>query len=70
MSPSMERIVERLREAEEDLAHLPFAVLDIWVTVYQWVCFPIYGIPRVPRRAYFAIDSGEGGPQFKSRRYT
>jgi hypothetical protein len=35
---------------------LPFVVLDLWVTLYQRVCFPIYGIPRVPRRRYFAID--------------
>lgn len=35
---------------------LPFAVLDAWVTVYQRVCFPVYGIARVPRRRYFAID--------------
>ena len=35
---------------------LPLALLDLWVTSYQWVCFPIYGISRVPRRAYFAID--------------
>ena len=113
MSPYVERIVERLREAEEDLASeveeqqqrwhyrvhrgrvwfdqelrhahrhlkqsipayiregsvlslltapilysviLPLSLLDVWVTVYQRVCFPIYGISRVPRRAYFAID--------------
>jgi hypothetical protein len=35
---------------------LPLAVLDLWVTLYQWICFPIYGIGRVPRRAYFVID--------------
>jgi hypothetical protein len=35
---------------------LPLALLDVWVTLYQWVCFPIYGISRVPRRAFFAID--------------
>lgn len=35
---------------------LPLIVLDFWVTVYQSVCFPIYGIARVPRRRYFAID--------------
>lgn len=35
---------------------LPLLVLDLWVTVYQWTCFPIYGIARVPRRSYFAID--------------
>lgn len=34
----------------------PFAVLDVWVWVYQRVCFPIYGIPIVPRRPYFALD--------------
>ena len=35
---------------------LPFVVLDVWVTLYQWVCFPIYGIARVPRGRYFVID--------------
>jgi len=35
---------------------VPFTILDLWVTLYQWVCFPIYGIPRVPRRRYFTID--------------
>ena len=35
---------------------IPFAVLDVWVTGYQWICFPIYGIARVPRRRYFALD--------------
>jgi hypothetical protein len=113
MSPYVERILERLRDVEEDLrreveeqqerwhyrmhrgrawfdreihaAHrrlrqgvlayiregsllslltapviysvlLPFALLDLWVTIYQRVCFPIYGIRPVPRRPYFAID--------------
>jgi hypothetical protein len=35
---------------------LPLAVLDLWVSAYQWICFPIYGIARVRRRAYFAVD--------------
>jgi len=113
MSPYVERIAERLREAEQDLAReveeqeqrwhyrvhrgrvwfdkerrnahrrlkqsvpayiregsvlslltapviysllLPFALLDAWVTLYQWVCFPIYRIARVPRRDHFVID--------------
>lgn len=113
MSPYVERFVERLRDAEDDLKRevdeqqrrwhyrihrgriwfdkelrqshrhvrqsipayilhgnilslmtapiiysllLPFALLDLWVTLYQWVCFPIYGMPRVPRGRYFAID--------------
>jgi len=113
MTSSVERLIERLREAEEDLTReadaqqkqwqyrvqrgrvwfdeeirraqrafrqsiaafiressvasllttpviysllLPFVALDLWVTLYQWVCFPIYGIARVPRRRYFVID--------------
>ena len=35
---------------------LPLVMLDLWVTLYQSICFPIYGIARVPRRRYFAID--------------
>jgi hypothetical protein len=35
---------------------VPFAALDVWTTVYQWVCFPAYGIACVPRRSYFALD--------------
>jgi len=35
---------------------LPMAILDAWFTVYQRICFPIYGIPLVRRRRYFAID--------------
>ena len=35
---------------------VPLVLLDLWVTVYQLVCFPIYGIARVRRRAYFVID--------------
>ena len=38
---------------------VPFALLDAWVWVYQRLCFPIYGIPRVPRRPYFALDRGK-----------
>jgi hypothetical protein len=34
----------------------PLALLDAWVTLYQWVCFPIYGIARVHRSEYFVID--------------
>ena len=35
---------------------LPFVLLDLWVTVYQWVCFPLYGVARVSRRRYVVID--------------
>jgi hypothetical protein len=113
MSPYVARIVARVREAEDDLAHeveeqqqrshyrvrrgrvwfdkevrrahrrfrqsipayireasvlslvtapaiysllLPLLMLDAWVWTYQWICFPIYGIARVPRKAYFVTD--------------
>ena len=35
---------------------LPMLVLDLFVTVYQRVCFPIYGIARVKRQDYFVYD--------------
>ncbi len=35
---------------------LPFVLIDAWMTLYQWICFPIYGIPRVKRRDYLVID--------------
>jgi hypothetical protein len=35
---------------------LPFALVDLWVTLYQWICFPIYGIARVRRRSYMVVD--------------
>ena len=35
---------------------LPMLLLDLWISVYQWTCFPLYGIARVRRRSYFVID--------------
>lgn len=35
---------------------IPFALLDLFVTVYQAVCFPIYGIAKAPRGDFIAID--------------
>ena len=35
---------------------LPLACLDLWLTAYQWLCFPAFGIPKVRRRDYFVID--------------
>ena len=25
---------------------VPLVTLDLWISAYQWVCFPIYGIAR------------------------
>ena len=35
---------------------LPLAVLDLWFTVYQTLCFPVYESPRVRRSQYLIID--------------
>lgn len=38
---------------------LPFALLDLWVTAYQAICFRAWGLRRVRRRDYCAIDRHE-----------
>ena len=35
---------------------VPFALLDLWVSIYQRICFPLYGISRVRRADYLAVD--------------
>jgi hypothetical protein len=35
---------------------VPVALLDFWISVYQRVCFPVYGIPRVRRSTYIVVD--------------
>jgi hypothetical protein len=35
---------------------VPIALLDLWISIYQGVCFPIYGIAHVRRSAYIVID--------------
>lgn len=35
---------------------IPFSVLDLFITVYHTVCFPLYGIQKVERRLYIKID--------------
>jgi hypothetical protein len=35
---------------------IPFVLLDVFITIYQAVCFPAYGIPKVRRADYFAFD--------------
>lgn len=35
---------------------VPLLMLDLCVTVYQWICFPIYGITRVRRADYLVFD--------------
>ena len=40
------------------LCLIPFVLLDACISLYQGVCFPIYGVPRVQRRHYFVYDRG------------
>lgn len=35
---------------------VPLVLLDAAVTIYQSICFPAYGIPRVRRRDYLVFD--------------
>src|SRR5579871_4617709 len=35
---------------------VPIALLDVWISLYQAVCFRAYGIARVRRSAYVVID--------------
>ncbi len=34
----------------------PMLLLDLIVTAYQYICFPLYGIPRVRLRDYLVFD--------------
>lgn len=35
---------------------IPILISDLFVTVYQSICFPIYGIPKVKRSEYVVMD--------------
>jgi hypothetical protein len=35
---------------------VPLFLLDLWVSLYQLLCFPAYGLPWIRRAAYFVID--------------
>ena len=37
---------------------IPFLLLDLSVTIYQAVCFPIFGVPKVRRKDYLIFDRG------------
>lgn len=37
---------------------LPLALLDIFVSIYQAICFPAYGIEKVKRGDYLIFDRG------------
>lgn len=35
---------------------IPLVILDLSLSVYQFICFPIYGIRKVPRSDFIVID--------------
>ncbi len=35
---------------------IPFVILDVGLTVYQAICFRLYGMPRVARSQFIVID--------------
>ena len=35
---------------------IPFLLLDLFVSLYQAICFPLYRIPKVRRASYVIID--------------
>jgi hypothetical protein len=35
---------------------VPLAILDLSISCYQFICFPLYGIPRVKRGEFFVLD--------------
>ena len=35
---------------------IPILAVDVWLTAYQWICFTVYGIPKVRRRDYIVLD--------------
>ncbi|NJD35331.1 MAG: hypothetical protein FIA96_10960 [Betaproteobacteria bacterium] len=35
---------------------IPFLLMDLFVTIYQAICFPVYRIPKVRRSDYLVFD--------------
>lgn len=40
---------------------IPMLILDLFVSFYQWSCFPIYGITKVRRSDYIVFDRHQLG---------
>lgn len=38
------------------LGWIPFLLMDFFVSIYQAICFPVYGIPKVKRSEYIVFD--------------
>ncbi|HKJ82665.1 MAG TPA: hypothetical protein VJ961_01440 [Mariprofundaceae bacterium] len=40
---------------------VPFLLLDLFITLYQAICFPVYGIPKVRRSDHLIFDRHQLG---------
>jgi hypothetical protein len=40
---------------------VPLVLLDLWIWVYQRICFPVYRITKVERRRFVVLDRGKLG---------
>lgn len=38
---------------------IPFLLMDLFISLYQTICFPIYGIPKVKRADYMVFDRSD-----------
>jgi hypothetical protein len=38
---------------------IPFLIMDFFIFIYQSVCFPVYGIPKVKRSEYLVFDRAD-----------
>ena len=38
---------------------VPMVLLDLFLWLYQSICFPVYGIPKVKRSDYLELDRGD-----------
>lgn len=38
---------------------VPFLIMDFFIFIYQSVCFPVYGIPKVKRSDYLVFDRAD-----------
>ena len=41
------------------LGWIPFLLMDLFVTLYQTICFPVYRIPKVRRSDYLVFDRAD-----------
>ena len=41
------------------LGVIPLVLLDLFILIYQTICFPVYGIPKARRSDYVILDRGD-----------